>query len=71
MCENGKIRPIQTIPGMGEGGQRRMMEGVNWTMIYCKNNNMIKTEKNTSSKLNKMDLFIETIKEKTHVNQHG
>jgi hypothetical protein len=55
----------------GRGGQRRMMEGVNWTMIYCKNNNMIKTEKNTSSKLNKMDLFIETIKEKTHVNQHG
>jgi hypothetical protein len=27
MCENGKMRPIETIPGVGEGRQRRMMEG--------------------------------------------
>jgi hypothetical protein len=27
MYENGKMRPIETIPGMEWGGQRRMMEG--------------------------------------------
>jgi hypothetical protein len=32
--ENGKMRPIETIPGMG---RRRMMEVVNSTMLYCKN----------------------------------
>jgi hypothetical protein len=40
MYENGKIRHVETIPGMGGGGIRRMMEGVNSTMIYliyCKN----------------------------------
>jgi hypothetical protein len=37
MFENGKMRPDETIPGMGEGGQRRMVEGVNSIMIYCKN----------------------------------
>jgi hypothetical protein len=37
MYENGKIRPFETIPGMGQGGYRRMMEGVNLIMPYCKN----------------------------------
>jgi hypothetical protein len=37
MYINGKMRPVETIPGMGEGGQRGMMEGMNSTMIYCKN----------------------------------
>jgi hypothetical protein len=38
MYINGKMRPVETIPEM-EGGeeQRRIMEGVNSTMIYCKN----------------------------------
>jgi hypothetical protein len=34
MYENGKMRPVETIPGMGREG--RMMKGVNSTMIYCK-----------------------------------
>jgi hypothetical protein len=33
----GKMRPVETIPGMGEGWGRRMVEGVKSTMIYCKN----------------------------------
>jgi hypothetical protein len=37
MYENGTMRPAETIPGMGEREERRMMEGVNSTMIYCKN----------------------------------
>jgi hypothetical protein len=41
MYVNGKMIPIETIPGMGEGYiKRRMMEGVNSSMIhltYCKN----------------------------------
>jgi hypothetical protein len=36
MYDNGKMRHVETIPGMG-GGRRRMMEGVNSTMINCKN----------------------------------
>jgi hypothetical protein len=35
MYVNGKMRNVETIPGM-EGG-RRKMERVNSTMIYCKN----------------------------------
>jgi hypothetical protein len=35
MYENRKIKPFETIPGMGGG--RRMMEGMNLTMTYCKN----------------------------------
>jgi hypothetical protein len=33
------MRPVEIIPGMGrwEGGSRRMMEGVNSNLIYCKN----------------------------------
>jgi hypothetical protein len=37
MNENGKMRSVESIQGMGEGELRRMMEGVNSTMIYCKN----------------------------------
>jgi hypothetical protein len=37
MYENGKMRPAETIPGMGVGGKRREMEGVNSGMIYCNN----------------------------------
>jgi hypothetical protein len=37
MHENGKVRPAETIPGMGGEGQRRMMEGVNSAMMYYKN----------------------------------
>jgi hypothetical protein len=33
---SGKMRPIKTIPGMEGGGQKRMMEGLNSTTIYCK-----------------------------------
>jgi hypothetical protein len=29
-----KMRTVETIPGMGKGGKRRMMEGVNSCMIY-------------------------------------
>jgi hypothetical protein len=32
--ENGKMGHVETIPGMEE---RRKMEGMNSTMIYCKN----------------------------------
>jgi hypothetical protein len=34
MYINGKMIPVETIPGTGKG---RTMEGVNSTMIYCKN----------------------------------
>jgi hypothetical protein len=38
MYENGKMRHIEVIPGMGRRVKRRMIEGVNSTMIcYCKN----------------------------------
>jgi hypothetical protein len=38
MYENGKMRPVETIPGIERGGiKRRMTEGVNSTLIYCKN----------------------------------
>jgi hypothetical protein len=36
-CENGKMGPVETVPGKGARGERRMMEGVNLTMIYYKN----------------------------------
>jgi hypothetical protein len=29
-----KIRPVKTVPGMEERGKRRMVEGVNSSMIY-------------------------------------
>jgi hypothetical protein len=34
------MRPIETIPGIGRGGQRRIKKNDGWvnsTMIYCKN----------------------------------
>jgi hypothetical protein len=34
MYANGNMRPVETIPGMGERG---MMEGMNSSGIYCKN----------------------------------
>jgi hypothetical protein len=37
MYENGKIRPVETIPGMEGGGIKENDGGVNPTMIYCKN----------------------------------
>jgi hypothetical protein len=30
------MRPVETVSRMGEGSIRRMIEGVNSTMIYCK-----------------------------------
>jgi hypothetical protein len=36
MYENGKMRPVETIPGMGEGIKENG-GGVNSTMIYCEN----------------------------------
>jgi hypothetical protein len=37
MYENGKIRPAETIPGMGREGIKDSNGQVNSTMIYCKN----------------------------------
>jgi hypothetical protein len=37
MYVSGKIIPVETIPGMGMGGIKEMVEGVNSSMIYCKN----------------------------------
>jgi hypothetical protein len=34
MYENGKMKTIETIPGMGEEELRRMMEEMISTMIY-------------------------------------
>jgi hypothetical protein len=38
-CMKWKMRPVETIPGMGERGDKGewMTEGVNSTMIYYKN----------------------------------
>jgi hypothetical protein len=33
----GKMRPVETVPGMGERGEWRKMEQVISTVIYCKN----------------------------------
>jgi hypothetical protein len=35
MYENGKMRPIETIPGM-VGGEIEKNDRVNSTMMYCK-----------------------------------
>jgi hypothetical protein len=37
MYENVKMRPVDTIIGMGRGERRRKMEGVDPTMICYKN----------------------------------
>jgi hypothetical protein len=34
---NGQKMPVETISQMGGGGERRMVEGVNSSLIYCKN----------------------------------
>jgi hypothetical protein len=37
MYENGKKRPVETIPGMGNGGIKENDGEVKSTIIYCKN----------------------------------
>jgi hypothetical protein len=37
MYENGKVRPVETIPGMGGGEIKENGREVNSTMTYCKN----------------------------------
>jgi hypothetical protein len=37
MYENGKMRPVETIPGMQGGGIKGNDGGVNSTVIYFKN----------------------------------
>jgi hypothetical protein len=37
MYENRKMRPFETIPGIGVGGFKKMMEQVNLTVMYFKN----------------------------------
>jgi hypothetical protein len=34
MIKHGKMWPVETIPGMGPGEWKRMMAGVNSSMIY-------------------------------------
>jgi hypothetical protein len=35
--ENGKLRPVETIPGMGGGRIKENDRGMNSTMFCCKN----------------------------------
>jgi hypothetical protein len=44
MYENGKMRPVETVPGKGEGG--------NSTMTYCKNFCKYHTQKNVPQYIN-------------------
>jgi hypothetical protein len=37
MYVNGKMIPIEIIPGIGEEAKRRMVEGVNASMMYLIN----------------------------------
>jgi hypothetical protein len=37
MYENGKMRPVETIPRMGRGRIKENDRGVNSTMMYYKN----------------------------------
>jgi hypothetical protein len=37
MYENGKMRAVETVPGMKEEGIKKNDGGVNSTMTYCKN----------------------------------
>jgi hypothetical protein len=37
MYVNGIVRPVETIPGMGEEDKRELMEGMN-SKIYIYNN---------------------------------
>jgi hypothetical protein len=38
MYENGNMRPVKLFQEQGERKQRKMMEGMNLTMTYCKKN---------------------------------
>jgi hypothetical protein len=35
MYENGKMRPVETVPEVGEGRIKENDGGVNSTMTYC------------------------------------
>jgi hypothetical protein len=35
MYENGKMRPDETVPGMGGGGVKENYGGGEFNMIYC------------------------------------
>jgi hypothetical protein len=37
MCVNGKMRPVETIPGIEGGNIKDKDEGMNSIMIYYKN----------------------------------
>jgi hypothetical protein len=37
MYPNGKMTPVETIPGIAGKGIKENMEGVNSTIIHCKN----------------------------------
>jgi hypothetical protein len=37
MYENGKMRHVETVPGMGRGEIKENNGGGELTMIYCKN----------------------------------
>jgi hypothetical protein len=37
MYENGKMRPVETVPGMGGEGKKENDGEVNSTMIYYQN----------------------------------
>jgi hypothetical protein len=37
MYVNGKMRPVETVPGMRKRGTKENDGGVDSTMIYCKN----------------------------------
>jgi hypothetical protein len=37
MYENGKMRPVETIPGMGGGRIKENDGGGEFNMIYCNN----------------------------------
>jgi hypothetical protein len=37
MYESGKMRPVETFPGMGAGRIKENDGEVNSTLIYCKN----------------------------------
>jgi hypothetical protein len=35
--KNGKMKPVETIPGLRGGGIKKNDGGMNSTVIYCKN----------------------------------
>jgi hypothetical protein len=37
MYENGKMRPVESVPGMGKWGTKENDGGLNLTTIYWKN----------------------------------